>query len=170
MKGGKAFQDVRLQAAQRLAALIRIFETRNGAEADRLAQPSRRAPLVDRHSRHGCNLKLLRGTREHIEREHAGENEDCRDQQQCDIADYSDQSAHRDYLSLGRFAVGCFFALPSEGISVLGLAAFPVSRAIGEGRACECWVLAGSSTAPWRGRRLRESACAHPQAHPIAIP
>src|SRR5204862_2273969 len=126
MKGGKAFQDVRLQAAKGVAALIRIFETRNGAEADRLAQPSRRARLVDRRSWDDCNLKLLRGAREHIEREHAGENEDCRDQQQRDIADYSDQSAHGDYLSLARFVVGVFVCCGFAGDQrPLGLAAFP---------------------------------------------
>src|SRR3954452_18011071 len=117
MKRGKAFQDVRLQAAKGLAALIRIFETRKGPKADRLAQPSRRAGLVDRRSPHGCSLKLLRGAREHIEREHACENEDCRDQQQRDIADYSDQSAHGDYLSLARFVVGVFLCCGSEAIA-----------------------------------------------------
>jgi hypothetical protein len=98
MKRRKAFQDVGLQATQGVAALIRIFETRDGAEADRLAQPRRGALLVDRRSRQGCDLKLPRGAREHIEGEYAGENEDCRDQQQRDVADYSDQSAHGDYL------------------------------------------------------------------------
>src|SRR4051812_11818452 len=75
---------------------------------------------------HGCNLKLLRSAREHIEREDTGENEDCRDQQQRDVADYSDRSAHGDYLWLGRFVVVVFLCSGFRGDQrPTGLAAFP---------------------------------------------
>ena len=94
MKGRKTLQDMRLHAAQRLGVLVRIVKARNGPEADRFAQPRRRALAVDRGARHGRDLKLPRAVGDDVEREHAGENDDCGDREQQDVADYSYQPAH----------------------------------------------------------------------------
>jgi hypothetical protein len=94
MKRGKAFLDMRPQAAQRLGVLFGIEKARNGLEADRLAQTRCRALLVDRRARYRSDLYLPRTVGDDVEQQHAGENDGSRDHEQQDVADYFDQPAH----------------------------------------------------------------------------
>ena len=54
----------------------------------------RRGLLVDRYARHRGDLNLPRAMRDDIEQQHTGENRDCRDNKQQDVADYFYQPAH----------------------------------------------------------------------------
>ena len=94
MKRLKAFLDMPPQAAQGLGVLFGIEKTRNGMEADCLAQPRRRALLVDRRARHRSDLNLPRTVGEDVEQQHAGENDNSCHHEQQDVADYFDQPAH----------------------------------------------------------------------------
>ena len=94
MEGRETLLDVRLQGPQRLGVLIRIVKTRNGPEADGLAQPRCRALAVDRRARHGGDLKLPRAVGDHVESEHGGDHDDGRDREQQQVTDDLYQPAH----------------------------------------------------------------------------